>query len=220
MEDRNLHFFERGTHTNGPHKPKRRGEKTSLMSKKILNTKSKGDDKVLEKRTQNFKPMIFLKWGYADDYQLDGLPQEENQMVTQMSRAWELKNVRRCLKMQSPMAHNPKYDVRLHMPLGVINNLKHWFLNPTEEDKKRFIEVTVEEDSTILGDLDFSGHELHVVVSEQKYGKWTYKNPKPFQYRLGEIYDIKDSEKKYFEGFIRAINERSYSVHFVNWSER
>ena len=129
------------------------------MGKEILKASSKGDDKYLEKKTQDFKPNIFLKLGYADDHQLGGLPKKENQIVTRISRAWDLRQVRQYLKMKSPVAHIPgiKYDVRLHMPLGVINNLKHWFLNPTEKDKKRFIEVTVEEDSTILGDLDFSG---------------------------------------------------------------
>jgi len=164
---------------------------------------------------------VFLKWGYANDSQPDGLPKVENRKVTQMSRTWELKRIRQYFKQKAPGVNKTgsKWDVRLHMPLGVINKLKEWFIKPSEDDKKRFIEVSPEEDLTMLEECDFSGHELHLLVSCKKVGKWSYRNLKPFQYRLGEMYDIRDKKKRYYEGFIRAITKKSYRVHFINWDE-
>merc|ERR1719427_1769507 len=105
------------------------------------------------------------------------------------------------------------------MPLGVINNLKQGFLKPTDADKKRFIEVTSENDLTMLEEWDFTGHELHMVVSQGKGGEWSCQNRKPFKWRIGEMFDFKNMKGKYHEGFIRAIENPSYKVHIINSTE-
>lgn len=163
---------------------------------------------------------IFLKWGYADDSQPDGLPKEENRKVIQVIRTMEMKKLRECLKEKDVDPDKPHTDIRLNMPLGVINSIKRWFVNPTDEDKKRFIEVLPEQDLTDLEECDFTGYDLHVVVSQEVDNEWSFKTPKPYQYRLGEMYDIRDRNKNHFEGFIREITDQGYKVHFVNWNEK
>jgi len=163
---------------------------------------------------------IFLSWGYADDSQPDGLPKEENRKVSQVSRTLEMKALREYLKDRPVDPEKQHTEIRLNMPLGVINKMKQWFKNPTEEDEKRFIEVSPEEDKLQLEECDFTGHDLHVVVSQKIDEEWSFNTPEPFQYRLGETYDIVDKNNKYYEGFIREVSDTFIKVHFINWEAK
>jgi len=163
---------------------------------------------------------IFLKWGYADDSQPDGLPKEENRKVSQVSRTLNMKGLREYLQNKDVDPEKQHTNIRLNMPLEVVHKLKPWFYDPTDEDKKRFIEVIPESDFTDIEEIDFKGHELHVVVSQEIKGDWTFETPKPYQYRLGEIYDMRDLKNNHYVGFIRGKNEQKYRVHYINWKEK
>jgi len=160
---------------------------------------------------------VFLKWGYADDSQHEGLPKEENRKVSQVSRTLKLKELREYLKDRPVDPEKQHDEIRLNMPLGVVNKMKPWFSSPTEEDNKRFIEVSPEEDEIELEECDFTGHDLHVIVSQRINNEWSFPTPTPHQYRLGEIYDIEDKNHKPYEGFIRVIKDETLRVHFINW---
>jgi len=161
---------------------------------------------------------IFLRWGLANDTQPDKLPKEEDQKIDQLSRALTLRQVIQLFKPSKPEAIDT--EVRLYMPLEIINKLSKKFPSITDEDKKRFIEITPEEHAFTLEDFEFPPNTLHMVVAEKNDDRWSFELPEPFQYNIGEIYDIKDTRKNYYEGFVRLKSTASYTIHYINWAKK
>jgi len=164
---------------------------------------------------------IILKWGYADDSQTDGLPTYQDQKVLLISRSLEVKELRGIFEQKdSDNATGVVNEVRLNMRLGVINAVRKRFPDPSEEDNQRFIELTPEENSLILEDFNFEKGDLHLVVAQKKDGEWSFKTREPFTYSLGDIYDIKDSRGKIYEGMIIEHLGVSDKVHYINWASK
>jgi len=165
---------------------------------------------------------IFLKWGYADDSQPDGLPRSQDQKISLISRWLDVKELHAIFEQKDTgNALGVMNEVRLNMRLRMINMVTKRFPNPTYEDNPRFIELTPEEHSLALGEFTFDDWDLHLVVAQKKGGEWSFKTREPFKYRLGDIYDIKDSRGLAYEGFI--IDHTHFGgdrVHYINWGDR
>jgi len=164
---------------------------------------------------------IFLKWGYADDSQPDRLPLEENHHITQICRTLEFQKLREMFELKDTEdTPGVKNEVRLNMRLGVLNKTKKKFPNPSEDDKKRYIEISPEENTLEVGEFEFEDGDLHLVVAQKINEKWSFLTPEPFEYRIGDMYDIRDTRHKYYEGYIVDDSLETYQVHYINWNSK
>jgi len=161
---------------------------------------------------------IFLRWGLADETQPDKLPREEDQTIEQLKRTMTIKRVIELFQRRNPEAIDS--EVRLYMPLEIINKVSDKFPSITEEDKKRFIEITPEEHAYTLEEFEFPPNELHLLVAEKTGQTWPFDVPEPFTYKIGEIYDIRDTRKNYYEGFVRTKSQMTYTIHYINWAKK
>jgi len=165
---------------------------------------------------------LFLKWGYADDSQPDGLPKDEDQKVTLVCQSLEVKDVREIFE-QKDAGDIPgaKSEVRLNMRLEVINRVKNRFPNPSEEERQRYVELSPEDDLLMLEEFKLEDGDLHLVVAQEKDGKWSYLPREPFEYLLGDVYDIRDSKKIVYQGFIieHLDGGAGDMVHYINWPD-
>eukprot|EP00753_Platysulcus_tardus_P011403 PLAT3287.32.p2 GENE.PLAT3287.32~~PLAT3287.32.p2 ORF type:complete len:1011 (-),score=581.16 PLAT3287.32:1690-4506(-) len=84
-----------------------------------------------------------------------------------------------------------------------------WQLVPEEQD---------------LAEAD--GADLHLLLEVAAAdGSWTRESPKSVEewraeLKVGDLIDAQDSEKKWYESLVVAVEETTYKVHFKGWSSK